>query len=213
MERYLLETSLRMAGRIMRAVGSTAVGSGADGSSLDFINEVLGLGRELVGSLERSIVCVGHGLASTVVPAGKLRLLVLGLPIPVFGYIGDDNQEVLQQVTEFLRRSLEGDLSNGHRLALHTFTCCLHVLDHRQILGWLPQVGRLAKRGEPAFLGAQLVTLYPFTEEEIRHWPQAPPSALACALCLEQMIGDVYSFMDQLLAERCRSASRQGERM
>lgn len=194
----------------MRAKGSNSEGQETSGGGRAFINEVLDLGRQLVRSLDKPVVSVGHGLASAVLPAGNLKLLVLGLPIPVFGYIGDDNQDVLQQVSAFLRRSLNGRLNNGHRLALHTFTCCLHVLDHRQILRWLPQVSQLAGRGEPAFLGAQLVTLYPFTDQEIRHWPQAPAGALACALSLEYMISDVYSYMDQLLAERFLPAPEKG---
>lgn len=194
----------------MPAVGARSVDRGVTQAGQALVDGVLSFGRRLVGSLERPVVSVGHGLASTVVPAGDLRLLVLGLPIPVFGHIGDDNQDILQQVTRLLRRSLEGRLNNGHRLALHTFTCCLHGFDHRQIFAWLPQVARLATRGEPAFLGAQLVTLYPFTQEEIRYWPQAPPGALACAMCLEYMISDVYSYMDQLLADRCRRGPWKG---
>ena len=194
----------------MRAEELKPDGGGTDGVNRSFIDEVLSLGRQLVLSLEKPVVTVGHGLATVVLPAGNLRLLVLGLPIPVFGYVGDDNQDVLQQVGAFLRQSLTGELNNGHRLALHTFTCCLHVLNHRQVLGWLPQVSMLAGKGEPPFLGAQLVTLYPFTQDEIRFWPQAPATALACALGIECMIGDVYSFMDRLLADRCRADPRCG---
>jgi len=196
----------------MRAEELKPEGGGTHGADRSFLDEVLSLGRQLVSSLERPVVSVGHGLATAVLPAGNLRLLVLGLPIPVFGYVGDDNQDVLQQVGAFLRRSLKGRLNNGHRLALHTFTCCLHVLNHRQVLDWLPQVSMLAKKGEPPFLGAQLVTLYPFTQDEIRFWPQEPASVLACALGVEYMIGDVYSFMDQLLADRCRADPRCGSR-
>lgn len=172
----------------------------------DLVGEVLAVGRQLVTGLRGSLCSVQDRLATCTVPVGDVNILVLGVPIPVFAYVGDDNQDIQRGALAALRKLAGPTLHNGHRLGFRTFASCLHTVGRDRFLRWLPRFRATAVRGQPALLGAQLVTLYPLSSESAAQWPDGPAGIVTAALKIADSISDVYEFMDMMLAQRTSAA-------
>ncbi|NOZ78281.1 MAG: hypothetical protein GXP48_03685 [Acidobacteria bacterium] len=168
---------------------------------------ILLLGRGLLTELGEPVSTTGNGLSSVVLPAGALNLLVLGIPIPVFGYIGDDDQEIQASLTAFLRSFSQTLLERGHKVVLRAFSNCQGFSRSDEILSWLPRFRNASLQGEPAFLGTELVTLYPFSNEEVSKWPLGPEYLVRGARLIELAVPELYQKLDDLLAEKISEAA------
>ncbi len=168
--------------------------------AMDLASEVLFLGRSLVSCFPGTVYTTGRGLASTVLPAGDVRFLVLGIPVPVFGYLGDNDQEVQRAALGFLTGvapELEGE---GWRIGLRTFAGCFRPREPLAVLDWFPRLRSVSLRGSPYLLGVQLVTVYPLTRPEIARWPVAPPALVEAVERIERSISGLYERLDATLA-------------
>ena len=173
----------------------------------DMARRILLVGRVLLTELGGPLSTTGAGLSSVVLPAGTLNLLVLGIPIPVFGYIGDDNQEIQGSLVTFLRSFSSALLEHGCKLVLRAFSRCQGLARTNELLDWLPQFRNASLQGEPALLGTQLVTLYPFSSAEISKWPLGPEYLVRSVRLIELAVPELYQRLDGLLADKISEAT------
>jgi len=173
---------------------------------------VLAFGRQLLERLGRPTFTTGHGLASTILPAGSARLLVFGVPLPVFAYLDQGDEELHLLAMEKLRQ-LEPELPPGTRVALQSFGPCLGdgVLD--RCLGWFPAAAR-AWNGScrPILLGLDLVTVFPLGPGDAASWPVGPEPLVRFAERLEALVPGIYRHLDCLMAGALARAAPAGQR-
>jgi len=193
-------------------IHDTAVPKHLEEWEQELSRDVLALGRSLVDGLGVPRATTGRGLASVVLSVGRFHLLVTGIPIPVFGYVGDDHQEVQRAVSGYLKEISHDIIGRGYKIELRTFTACLHPREPRAMLQWLPGLRASWPQGEPALLGTQLVVIYPFSSDEIRHWPVQPEFLVRAVQLIELAVPELYRRLDAALAERASEAARTPSR-
>ncbi len=176
------------------------------------VTDVLRAGTELVRRFGQPVNPVGGGVATVVLPARTFSLLILGVPIPVFGATGDGSPSTQRLAMEHLDTIVRRRLRNGHRVALHSFSQCFGALDPRRTLEWFPGFLEKTGRRTPVVLGTQLVSLYPLPSEQMEAWPEGPSSLLECVLEIEASLPDLYRKMDHRLQEKVASGRRPAVR-
>ncbi len=175
--------------------------------SSDRARPIMMMGRTLLTELGQPLSTTGNGLASVVLPAGTLNLLVLGIPVPVFGYIGDDDQEIQSALLTFLRDISGALLNHGCKIVLRAFSHCQDVSTANMLLDWLPQFRSVSVQGEPALLGTQLVTLYPFSNDTISKWPLGPEYLVRGIRLIELAVPELYRKLDGLLSAKAAESA------
>jgi len=160
-------------------------------------DRVVSLGQSLLERLDVPVVPTALGLPSTVLPAGGFGLLVLGIPIPVFSYMGDDNQALQLRIVDILRTTAGRVLGHKRRVALHSFSLCFDAASEEEILELLPAFSQLNGSRKASYLGVQLVTVLPLSENEVSLWPEGPPGLPECADRFLGVLPLVYRQLDQ----------------
>ncbi len=176
------------------------------------VTDALHAGAELVQRFGQPVSPVGGGVATVVLPARTFSLLVLGVPIPVFGSTGEGSPSTQRIAVEHLGTIVRRRLQNGHRVALQSFSQCFGALDPRRTLEWFPGFLQKAGRSTPVVLGTQLVSLYPLPNGQMETWPEGPSSLLECVLEIEASLPDLYRKMDRWLQEKMASDRRPAVR-
>jgi len=191
--------------------GSSSVEWGVAPGELQ--SRVVSLGRNLLQRFEASFHETPAGLPTMVLPAGGFGLLVLGIPIPVFSYMGDENQILQRRVVERLRETAGTMLCREHRVELHSFSHCFGAVPERKLLDLLPFFGRLNGRRKATFLGVQLVTVLPLSEAEVSMWPRGPAGLRECADRFLEALPKVYWELDQdlILIHQSKTGGIGGE--
>ena len=170
----------------------------------EIVASILRQGRALLERFGIPVDTAGGELSTVVLPAGTFSLLVLGIPIPVFEYLGDGHQAVQSTVMETLGGIARRTLHNGHRLGLHSFIRCFGTEVPCQALDWFPGFKKLTMNRPPVVLGAQLVTLYPFDGEEIASWPRGPDRLVECVSRIESALPGLFTDLDRVLERHAR---------
>ena len=142
---------------------------------------------------------VGKAMSSVLLPVAHRRLLVLGVALPIFGYLGDGEQEVHDQALGQIRGRLGGCLPQGVRLEAQTLGTGLSNGHAASVLNWLPRLKASRRRENLPILGLALLTLFPLEGPEARRWPLGPEWAVEMAVGVEKNLPLLYESLDQLL--------------
>ena len=134
----------------------------------------LSIGRDLLRHFDVPIVETSLGISTVMLPTGEFGLLLLGIPVPVFSYMGDGDQVLQRGVVHLLKSAAGTALRNGRRVELHSFSCCFGVAPEGDVLDLLQSFGALDGARRARYLGVQLVTVLPLGKDEISTWPHGP---------------------------------------
>ncbi|NOZ95211.1 MAG: hypothetical protein GXP47_10800 [Acidobacteria bacterium] len=167
----------------------------------ELCTRVFSVGRRLLHRFDVPMTETPSGVPATLLPAGGFRLLVLGIPVPVFAYMGDDNQELQRRIVTILRSSGGAALSGGRRVVLQSFSKCFGAAPEEEILALLPSFRSLNGRRKAVYLGVQLVTLLPLSDMDASLWPGGPQEIRECVDRFEQMVPALYGTLDHDLAQ------------
>lgn len=181
-------------GDVRERTGGLGEQPGSPGLSED---RVFALGRRLLENLGEPVVPAASGIPSAILPAGGFALLVLGIPIPVFSYMGDDNQALQRRVVDRFNAAAGGLLNGSHRVALHSFSRCFDRAPQEEILDLLPAFASLNGTRKASYLGVQMVTVLPLSERESSLWPHGPAAVRRCSERFKEILPEVYRQLDQ----------------
>ena len=160
------------------------------------------LGRSLVEALGTTVFSVGGGVSSVLLPVGLRRLLVLGIPVPIFGYLGEGDTEVHEQALARLRGELSGWVPPGVRIDAQALGPGAVNGHASRVLEWLPRFRERGREMRLPVLGFALVTVFPVEAPQARLWPLGPEWAVRLARELESRVSDLYRILDDTL---CRT--------
>ncbi len=168
------------------------------------------LGRTLLEPLGATLFTVGQGMSSVLLPVAHRRLLVLGVALPIFGYLGEGEQEVHDQALGQIRNRLGSCLPPGVRLEAQTLGTGLANGHAVSVLNWLPRLKASPNRENLPILGLALLTLFPLEGPEARQWPLGPAWAVEMAVGLEENLPLLYDSLDRLLIHALEHNGMEG---
>lgn len=186
-----------MGGQSLNMEGRRGHGIIADRSS---VGELLCLGRSLLEALGTTMYTTGMGLGSVLLPVGFRRLLILGIPVPIFGYLGEGDMELHDEALAWLRGELSDGVPPEIRLEAQVFGPAAVNGYFTRVLDWLPRVREAAPQLRPPILGVALVTVFPLETSHARMWPLGPDWAVELAGQLERRVPDLYEFLNSALS-------------
>ncbi len=173
------------------------------------VDEILCLGRSLLEALDATVFSVGGGLGSVLLPVGLRRLLVLGIPVPIFGYLGEGDGEVHEHALARLRGEIRESVPPGVRIDAQALGPGAVNGFSSRVSAWLPSFRRLGRRIRLPILGLALVTVFPLDAPQARLWPLGPGWAVRLAEELEDRVPELYEILDEML---CRAVDASNER-
>ena len=181
-----------------------------EGTLVSVHEQVFPLGQRLLEHLGTPVTLSASGLPSTILPAGDFGLLVLGIPIPVFSYMGDDNQALQRRAVDLLNATTGGTLDGNRHVALHSFSKCFDRASEEEMLALLPGFRALNGSRKASFLGVQMVTVLPLSTEESSLWPHGPAPVCQCVDRFRDVISQIYGQLDRDLIQMHRSKPLPG---
>ena len=183
-----------------------------DGGPAEIEERVFALGRSLLEHLETPVIPADSGLPSTILPAGSFGLLVLGIPVPVFSYMGDDNQALQRRVVGLLNAAAGATLDGSRHVGLHSFSRCFGRAPEEDVLALLPGFCALNGSRKASLLGVQMVTVLPLSPAEAALWPEGPSSVRRCVDRFRQVIPEIYGQLDRDMIRIHQSRPLTGRR-
>ncbi len=157
------------------------------------------LGRTLLEPFGAKLFTVGKGLSSMLLPVAHRRLLVLGVALPIFGYLGEGEQEAHDQALAQVRGQIGRHVPQGVRLEAQALGGGLASVHTDSVLDWLPRLKTSQGKENLPILGLALVTVFPLEASEAHQWPLGPEWAVNIAVGLEKRLPLLYESLDRLL--------------